>query len=237
MGQSFFIWNNTDCRSKGIILTAPAPIIKPEERVEHVTIPGRSGELTLLEDENVYQGYIQTLNLSVRGAYRVPEVLNWLKGTGYITFSGEPERRQRARAIGAITLEKRSKNLDWWSGDTQFYCEPLKELIKEATVTISSSGGTVRNHGDVQSRPLITLKASGSSAEITCGGYTLNLTGLTNNYLYNIDCDAEKVTGATIAGNLTGGSSGQFPRLAPGVNTITGSGWSQLTITRRERYL
>ena len=43
MGQSYFIWKGEDCRSKGVLLSGPVAVVKPEERVQHVTIPGRSG--------------------------------------------------------------------------------------------------------------------------------------------------------------------------------------------------
>lgn len=83
MARSYFIWNGTDCRSMGIMLQGPVPIIRPEERVNHVEIPGRSGDLTELEgeeDEPIYNSYIQTVTLQVPGGYRVREVFNWLKG-------------------------------------------------------------------------------------------------------------------------------------------------------------
>ena len=53
MGQSFFIWKNKDCRSMGVKLSGPAAIIRPEERVQHIEIPGRSGDLTQLQGENI----------------------------------------------------------------------------------------------------------------------------------------------------------------------------------------
>ena len=34
MGQSYFVWKGIDCRSLGVKLSAPVPIIRPEERVE-----------------------------------------------------------------------------------------------------------------------------------------------------------------------------------------------------------
>ena len=43
-----FTWNGTSCRTKGIRLFSMPDIIRPEERVNHVVIPGRSGELTLV---------------------------------------------------------------------------------------------------------------------------------------------------------------------------------------------
>ena len=80
MPQSYFIWNGKDCRSMGIIMRGPAAIVRPEERVQHVEIPGRSGDLTELEGENteqegehIYNSYIQTIPFSVRGGFRVRE--------------------------------------------------------------------------------------------------------------------------------------------------------------------
>ena len=237
MAQSYFIWKGIDCRDKGVKLSGPVPIIRPEERVQHVEIPGRSGDLTELEGEQIYNSYIQTATIMVQGGYRVREIYNWLKGAGYITFHGEPDRKQMARIVGAITLNKHSRNLDWWVGEVQFYCQPLKQKLTEDTVTITSSGSNVMNAGDVNSRPKITAKASGSSMTITANGKTLTITGLTSGSEYIIDSEIMEVSNAARTALITKDSLGDFPMLAPGSNTITGSGWSKLVIDRRERFL
>jgi phage-related protein len=237
MGKSYFIWNGKDCRSMGITLEGPAPIVRGEERVSHVTIPGRAGELTQTEGDCIYQSYIQTVTIQVRGGYRVREIQNWLKGPGEITFSGEPDRKQKARVIGAVTLEKHSRNMDCWVGEVQFYCDPLKEKLIAGTSTITSSGSTVRNNGDTMSRPKITMTASSTSATIVSGGKSLTITGLTSSSVYVIDSEAEIVTDANGTTNLTANSSGRFPVLNVGNNEVTGSGWSQLIIDRKERFL
>ena len=237
MGQSFFIWKNADCRSMGITLPAPPQIVRGEERVNHVTIPGRAGELTMTEGENIFQSYIQTVTIQMRGAYRIREVMNWLKGSGYVTFGAEPDRRQKARVIGAVSMNRHSKNTDWWTGEVQFYCEPLKELLQPVAVEITSSGSTVVNAGDVKSRPKITATASSTSMTITKGGKTLTITGLTSSNKYIIDCEAGMVTNEAGTVNMTANSSGEFPVLDQGSNTITGSGWSKLVFDRREQFL
>ena len=236
MPRSFFIWNGIDCRSMGIHLSGPAPIVRPEERVKHVQIPGRAGDLTQLEGEEVYNSYIQTATIHVKGGYRVREVHNWLKGEGYVTFSGEPDRRQKARIIGAITLNKASRNLDIYVGEVQFYCQPLKELLRPETVTISSSGATVRNNGDVASRPRITVNATDAGQVITIGGFTVDLTGMADTGCI-IDCDAQAVTNYAGAVDLTHKCTGDFPMLAAGDNTVTFTNVSSLVIDKRERYL
>ena len=237
MGQSFFIWKNADCRSMGIWIPAPPQIVRGEERVSHVTIPGRAGELTLTEGDGIFQSYIQTVTIQMRGAQRIREVMNWLKGEGYVTFGGEPDRRQKARVIGAVSMNRHSKNTDWWTGEVQFYCEPLKELLNPTTTEITSSGNAVVNAGDVKSRPKITATASGTSMTITKGGKTLTITGLTSSSQYIIDCEAGMVTNAAGTENLTAHSTGDFPVLDVGSNTITGSGWSKLVFDRKERFL
>ena len=236
MGQSYFIWKNVDCRAMGVRLSAPAAIIRPEERVDHITIPGRSGDLTMLEGENIYNSYIQTVTIMAHGAARIRQIYDWLRGSGYVTFSGEPDKKQPARIIGAVTLSRHSYNLDWWEGEVQFYCQPLKEKLFDDIVTLTAAG-TVRNSGDVASRPLIKAKASGTSMTVSGGGNTLTLTGLTSTNVYQIDCDAMEVLSADGATILTDKSSGDFPKLEPGANTVGGSGWSKLEISRRERFL
>lgn len=241
MAQSYFIWKGIDCRSMGVILQGPVPIIRPEERVNHIEIPGRSGDLTEIESENdeekIYNSYIQTVTIEVNGGYRVREIYNWLKGSGYVTFHGEPDRKQLARVIGAITLNKHSRNLDWWVGEVQFYCQPLKQLLTEGTVQITSSGSAVMNTGDEWARPKITATASGTSMTITANGKTLTITGLTSGQQYIIDSEIMEVTNANRTALLTKDSVGDFPKLKPGSNTITGSGWSKLVFERRERFL
>lgn len=240
MSRSFFIWNGVDCRSLGVLLQAPVPIIRPEERVSHIEIPGRSGDLTELESEEddlIYNSYIQTVTIMVQGGYRVRDIFNWLKGKGYVTFHGEPDRKQAARVIGAVTLNKHSRNLDWWVGEAQFYCQPLKQLLTEDTAQITSSGSSIMNRGDVKSRPRIKARASGTSMTITANGDTLTITGLTSGQEYIIDSEIMEVTNAAGTVLLTKNSAGKFPRLKPGSNTITGSGWNRLIFERRERFL
>ena len=241
MAQSYFIWNGVDCRDMGVKLSGPVPIVFPEERVQHVEIPGRDGDLTETEgadeDDKIYNSYIQTASIMVPGGYRARDIKKWLSGSGEVTFHGEPDRKQKARVIGAITLNKHSRNLDWWVGEVQFYCQPLKQLLTEATVQITSSGSAVMNSGDKTSRPRIKATASGSSMTITAGGKTLTITGLTSGNDYYIDSEIQEVTNDDRSVLLTKDSVGDFPRLKPGSNTVTGSGWSKLVIERRERFL
>ena len=238
MAQSYFIWNGIDCRSMGVWLQGPVAIVRPEERVRHVEIPGRSGDLTETEGEYIYNSYIQTATILVKGGYRVRDVYAWLRGAGYVTFSGEPDRRQKARIIGAVTLNKHAYNLDWWVGEVQFYCQPLKEKLQEETVTITSSGSTIRNNGDVECYPLIKAVPNLSVLGIAVGSNPgLNITGQTSGSAIWIDSSTMEIWNADRSATITENSSGNFPVLQPGNNIITFAGISSIEIEKRERFI
>ena len=239
MGQSYFIWNGFDCRSLGVKLGGPVAIVRPEERVKHVEIPGRSGDLTETEGENIFNSYIQTATILVHSGARVREIYKWLRGSGYVTFSGEPDRKQAARIIGAITLDKQSHNLDWWTGEVQFYCQPLKQLLQESKVTITSSGSTVTNEGDVTCAPMwkVTVASGQSAITLTANNRTISVTGLTAGAVYWIDSETMEVWNSGKTTLLTKNRSGAFPTLAPGANTVTFTNCSGIEIERRERFL
>lgn len=224
----------------GVKLQGPVAIVRPEERVRHVEIPGRSGDLTELEGDAVYNSYIQTATIMVQGGFRVREVYRWLRGSGYVTFHGEPDRRQKARIIGAVTLNRHSYNLDWWVGEVQFYCDPLKEKMVPEKVTLTATG-TVNNTGDVDAYPMIKATVSGSGSgktvEVASGGNTLQVGGLTGGSVIRIDCGTMEVTNADGTALLTANSAGSFPVLKPGINTFSMAGAGSVEIEKRERFL
>ena len=233
--QSYFIWNGIDSRAMGVITRRHAPLIRPEERVEHVQIPGRSGDLTETEGENIYNSYIQTISFSVTDGSRVRDVFRWLRGSGTVTFSSDPDKEQDARVIGAVTLERVSRNLDRWAGQAQFYCQPLKKRIYDIEETLTAAG-TIRNNGDVDAYPVIlAYPGSATSMTITVNGESFVITNIRG--IRRIDCGAMEVTNALRTVLCTIDSSGPFPVLHPGSNTIAGSGWTKLEIYKNERFL
>ena len=84
---------------------------------------------------------------------------------------------------------------------------------------------------------MIKVTPSGSSATVAAGGKSLTVTGLTSGTVIWIDSDAMEVLNADKTAVLTKNSSGDFPVLAQGSNSVTGTGWSRLDIERRERFL
>ena len=228
-----FTWKGVSCTTKGIRLQEMPQIIRPEERIEHVTIPGRAGEVTLTEGDDIYNSYIQSIPLIVDSAADVAAAEQWLRGSGYLTLSSQSNRKQMARVINSVEFKKHSRNSSWWEATVQFYCEPLKESTSSSTVDVTSSGTTVNNPGDVISRPLITVAGSGN-VTVTIGGNTISITGLVSGW--KIDSDLQWVLDGTTP--KQGVYTGSFPVFNPGNNTVAWTGSiTKLTIDGRWRYL
>lgn len=228
----WFKWNGVRSDERDIILNAAPQIVKPEERIQHVTIPGRAGELTLTEGEDIWQSYIQTVGIAVNGAANVPAVENWLKGAGVLTLSSQPGLEQEARVIGAVTLERHSRNLDWWEGDVQFYCGPVKYAVGEQPIAVSASGAEIPNPGDMVAYPLIEITGSGM-VTVRIGSRVLTIPECVSGMI--IDSGNEWI----IQGNAPAmnACSGDFPVLEKGANVITFTGATGLLVTPRVRYL
>lgn len=235
--HSYFAWNNINSLSMGIYLDAPAPIMRGKERVSEAVVLGRSGTLLLGQGEDNYEPY--TVNLLLRARAPVAEIYRWLRGDGFVTFSGEPDRKQAARVLNQVQFKKISYNLNWYEGTVAFYCQPYKRALHEAEYAIVS-GATVKNLGDLREEPMITLTGAYGDLSVGFGGSLLSIEDLDQSYGgCVVDCGARallSLDGQTLLTNLT---SGEFPSAAPGVSTfhLIGSHAGTATIRRRQRWL
>ena len=228
-----FTWNGVSSRDMGIYLREMPEIVRPEERIQHVTIPGRAGELTQTEGADVYNSYIQTIPIAVYTEAAVRAAEAWLRGAGSVSFGGQPDLKQNARVINAVTFQKHSRGSVYWDAQVQFYCEPLKSKVTtEADIELTESG-TVNNPGDVTAFPRIVIDGSGDIT-ISAGGKSISLTGIQTGTV--VDCE----TGWVIYNNaaLAGVYTGNFPELPAGDSMVSFTGnVTKLTITPRWRYL
>ena len=234
MARYFFIWNGTRSDEMGIVVDQEAEIVRPEERVEHVTIPGRGGDLTQTEGTDIYNSYIRTVHIAVKGMEAMMRAAQWLTGDGEITFSAQPELKQKARAYGSTTMTKHSARSSWWEGDIQFYCDPYKRLLNEGDSLITESGTAITNPGSMDALPLIVMHGSGS-VTLRMGGNSLVIPELTDGWA--VDSENKWILG-TNGRPVMGAWSGTFPVLPVGESLIQWTGWiTSLIITPRWRFL
>ena len=231
--HSTFTFKGTASSTHGILIEHIAPIQRGEERVSNIIIPGRPGDLTIVEGEDIYNPYIQTVVISVPGN-KVSTVRAWLRGSGWLTFSNDSSRRQQALVINAVTLEKVPHSINWYRGDVEFYCQPIKRPLTDASASVTS-GGNVTNAGDLVMYPLITLAGSGDMT-VTILQNTLSIDDVPNGGCI-IDTEAHMVTNGAGTESLNAQVSGSWPVLPVGTYALTYTGATGCTFTNRERYL
>ena len=207
----------------------PAPT-RAEERVTSATIPGRAGNLTLKQGDNIHEGYVRECRITVRADADFATLLTWLSGEGEAVFSNESDRQYFAHIAAAVKFAKEGNSLK--TAVIPFYVEPHKgQYPPEPSVAVTTSA-SIFNPGTVDAKPLIKITGA-SAADITL---TINDTAYTYDDVTGdiyVDCDAQIVTAGGVI--WSGDYDATFPVLQVGANTISISGGT-CEITPRWRW-
>ena len=121
----WFEWNGTKCTEKGIIVSEHPSITIPQERVEFVDVPGRSGSLTKLEGDDVYDDMTLTARCFIADPNSIPALAAWLRGCGKVTFGNRPNGFYYARIVNQIPFEKILRGNPHRSFAVNFRCKPF----------------------------------------------------------------------------------------------------------------
>ncbi len=112
----------------GVVVLDYPPIIKPQARIKTVTVPGRSGTLTLHDSEVVYEPVDKTIRCRMLSTASQVAVTAWLSGAGDLILGNEPLYRYTARVVDAVSYEKIMPGYVDRVFDVTFVCQPWKEL-------------------------------------------------------------------------------------------------------------
>jgi len=236
--MSDFTWKGTAASSKGIIVSEYPPIFRPEERLEMVQVPGRSGELYLTLDEPVFNAYTkECICYFDPTSKNIEDIKTWLSGAGDVKFHNELDYLYEARILYQIPFEKILRGRPHRTFIVPFHCQPLKKKsTTEADIVMTASGGTITNPGSVSSRPRIKVEGSGNIGLMIGTATITNITGLSGAIV--IDSDVGVAFDATGTQNMSYFVQGDWPRIPAGDSPVSWTGTvSKVTITPRWRYL
>jgi len=231
--NDWFSWNGVRCTEYGIHVTEQPPITIPAERVTFTNVPGKSGSLTTLEGENVYDDMILTATCVISDPSRIPEIANWLKGSGTVTFATRDGGFYYARIANQISFEKILRGNPHRSFSINFRCKPFWYQADVEPITLTASGTYITNPGNVASEPVITVTGYG---EITLmvGMTIVELSDMSGSITLDTPL-MEAYSGVTSMNNRM---SGEFPMLEPGLNAVSWSGSvSSVVIKPNWRYV
>lgn len=234
----YFEWKGTDSREMGLLVESLPPFTRPAPRYQSVVIPGRAGELTLYEGKDVYEPYFREVRAMPMPGADIHAILLWLTADndfGYVSFSHEPDFKQRAQILEQIDFAYAFASQH--EGIIRFYCEPFKARYHgEADITITENG-TITNPGDVRSHPLITLTGSGSCA-LTIGNIRQAFTDCDDEKPVYVDCDAGLAWTEEDGEKASVITYGDFPYIETGENAVTLEGdITSVVIQPRWRWL
>ena len=231
--KDWFIWNGVKCTEYGIHVLEQPPMTTPAERATFTNIPGRSGSLTTLEGDAVYDDLLLTAQCLLPDPAKIPAVAAWLRGGGKVTFANRPGGFYHARIVNQIPFEKILRGNPHRSFAVNFRCKPFWYQENVSEITLTTSGTFVTNPGSVYAEPVITVYGSG---EITLmvGMTIVELDSITDSITLDTPL-MEAYNGVT---SMNGCMNGDFPMLLPGSNAISWAGnVTKVVIQPNWRYL
>jgi len=234
--MSDFTWKGTKASTKYIVVSEYPPIVRPEQRIESVQIPGRSGEVYLSQDGTTYNSYTKDCICYIADPTKLAAAAAWLTGSGDVVFDNESTYAYEARIAYQIPFEKIMRGRPHQRFVVPFKVQPLKKAATtENNITVTVSGTVVNNIGHVPSRPLIKVTGSGDVV-LTVGTTVTNITGISTSI--TLDTDAGMALDNTLLVNASAQVSGAWPVLAVGNNAVSWTGTvTSVLITPRWRYL
>lgn len=217
--NDWFSWNGVKSTNYGVHITTQPSVIRASERATFTNVPARSGSLTTLEADDVYDDFILPVECVVRDMSRIHEIGTWLKGAGTLRLAARPGGFFYARIANQIEFAKVLRNHEHRTFTINFRCQPFWYAETVTPITLTASGGTISNPGNVSSEPIITVYGSG---EITLmvGLTIVELEGVSG--IITLDGPLMEAYSGTTSMNVN--MSGDFPTLASGMNAVSWSG-------------
>ena len=231
---NWFKWNGALSTAHGLYVKVHPSFVVPDERVNFVTIPGRSGTLTQIEGDGVYNDFIASVECFVPSPASIPGISLWLRGAGEVVFANQPDVFFKARVVNQIEFAKVMRGRPHSTCIVNFRCAPYRYLpIGNEPLDFPVNNSVITNSCAAPSEPLIRVNGSGDIT-LMIGGQIVGLLGV-DGYIILDTALKEAYTGVALANHKM---IGDFPLLHPGMSMISWSGVvTSVQITPRWRNL
>lgn len=231
-----FNWKGVDSGTKGIIVEKQAQYIRPQERIERIEIPGRSGTLTYKRVRPVYDVVLYAPQCYVRPDVRPETIGDYLSGSGKIIFGSMPDRIFEAHLINQIPFASGSEKYGYKLFTPIFECQPYAfEISGQNTQELTQNGIHLDNKGNTDALPWLQVYGSGNIG-IEIGSTSLQLKDIND----GVTIDSEAMTVMDLAEEHFAFSNfeGEYPVLKTGNCRIAWTGDVQkIVIKPRWRFL
>lgn len=184
--QPYIILNDIDSRTiSGLLISSLPPISKPLQRTQVETVDGRDGDLVTPLG---FSAYDKVITIGLTYGYDIDDVIEYFNSEGVVVFSNEPDKFYRYAIYEQIDFEKLIR---FKKAEVTLHCQPFKFSMTEDPKlfnVVSGQAITVKNNGNIYSRPDITVIGSGEVDLSLNGSQVLSLE-LSDNQAVIIDAE------------------------------------------------
>lgn len=234
--RDYIILNGTSSQTiPGLLIQNLPPISKPRQRVEIEEIDGRDGDIVTYLG---YGAYDKEFKIGLYGSYDVDEIISYFNSEGTVTFSNEEDKYYNYQIIEQIDFDKL---LRYKEATVKMHIQPFKysaeDNQKVFSVDSTTTSISIRNSGNIYSRPVITITGSGS-IDLYLNGNQLFVINMEDYTSITIDTNnMNAYNGSTLLNRNVTGNYDNF-KLNVGNNTISWSGAiSQIEIDNYSRWI
>jgi phage-related protein len=229
----WFAWNGVKCTDYGIHVLSHPAFSRPKERVTTQAVPGRSGTLTILEGDCVYDELIAACECIAPNPASIPAFSAWLHGPGVVMFGNRPTSYYNTRVNNQIDFETVVRGRPHRKFTVNFRCQPFLYLLNMPDIVLTVPGQIV-NLGTVFAEPIITVEGTGD-IDLTMGDVTLGIAALASSITIDVPQRLAYHEDINLTGSLTGD---EWPSLSVGATSVFWTGnVSRITITTNWRTL
>lgn len=233
--RDYIILNGTSSQTiPGLLIQNLPPISKPKQRVEIEEIDGRDGDIITYLG---YGAYDKEFKIGLYGSYDVDEIIAFFNSQGTVIFSNEEDKYYNYQIIDQIDFDKL---LRYKEATVKMHVQPFKYSAEDNQKVFNTSGTTsvsIRNSGNIYSRPVITITGTGT-INLSLNGNQLFVINMGSYNSITIDTNnMNAYNGSTLLNRNIIGSYDNF-KLNVGNNTISWSGSiTQIEIDNYSRWI
>lgn len=141
----------------GLLIQNLPPISKPKIRTSAEEIDGRDGDIVTTLG---YAAYDKTFSIGLKGDYNVDDVITFFNTSGQVIFSNEADKYYNFAIYNQIDFEKLIR---FKTANVNMHVQPFKYSVDEKELIYTNTGSqtianlSIRNNGNIYSKPTITI--------------------------------------------------------------------------------
>ena len=169
---------------KGLIIQSLPPISKPKMRTSKAEIDGRDGDIVT---KLGYSAYDKEVGIGLHGDFDIDDAIAFFDSEGEVVFGNEPDKYYRYQILDQIDFERLIR---FRTAKVKMHVQPYKyDAVDRVFEAVGQKSVTLRNRGNVASRPTVTVYGSGN-VELSVNAVTVLTLAIVDGY---ITIDAEEM--------------------------------------------